>query len=140
MPSKRQRIRSELLARLTGLPRAIGGPITSRAENVAESEIPCAVVWVGGEVEGDQTTKDSVDLVVAVEITLIGKTDGGDEGVDVVDEMIEEVRSRMATAFEGGCFHYRQSPFDDEQDANEPFPSATLEYEYQYQSAPGQSL
>lgn len=140
MAGIRRRLRDELRTRVTGLGGYTPAVFDTNAETLDDTEVPAATVWIVSDVEGADSNKDERHHEVTIQLTLVSRKMSAIAAIDVLDEMLEELEGRMSLPFEGREFFGGDVRFGDQQDAKQPYRSATLEYEYNYHAPPGNTL
>ena len=136
MPSVRQRVRSEFVARCTGITHAVGNPKTSRSRIVPESDVPAIVVSIASDTRNG-FTNSSFFHELAFEIECIAKPVGSTAGVDVAEEMAAEIEARMSEPIELATIEWVSTTFGEESEGQQPFHTASLRFTMEYATPRG---
>ena len=143
MSTIRQRVRDDVVARLAGLPHAVGDPLTSFTKPAADAKLPIAAVWITAE-PVESSYKDGrgsgvVMRTISLTVIVVGVpvTSPTQSAIEVVEDMAAEVELRMKSEFEGERYMLTATTFEDNQAGERPHLSAGLEYTYEYTTPDG---
>ena len=133
-----ERLRAELIARVTGLPGTTDDPLESRGQQPHENTLPRVWVWIDSDEvtqrakpdDGEDPSRVTEYHSVSFSVGVMAKNS---TAAAVVDALVGEIRERMFPRFEGADFLFQRVEYEDEvRTYARPFVSAAVEYTITY--------
>lgn len=139
-----ERLRTDLIARATGLTGASDPPLDNRGVSLDEKKMPKAFVWIERDVVVDSTKPDDGEGPssrweihrIEFEVGVMTKNAAAVSNLDV---LVAELRERMAPPFEGKHdIEFDSVEYEDEiRTFGRPFVSASMNFHLTYTTPEG---